>query len=444
MSTKNETLYFSEFIGRKIYHHNGKYISKVSDIFVDFQEIYPSAIAIQFIKNGHYFYADWSQIKFITNKSVELVDNPNLGRSRTFPIIKRSKNKTVKSILSHQFIGETIEYPPIGKVILDKQIVDTFGKKVVRVNDINLLKINNEIKVTHASIGTRSLLRRIGLLGFITFLKNIFFPKSKKLENDTLISWQFVHAVPDKNLNKNVKLTLTDDEIKKLHPADIADIIEELDNNARNLLFKELDHELAAETLTEINQEFKTSIIKDERPEDIAEILEFMGPDEAVDILNDFDKDTANQIIEKISDKDTQEDIIELLEYDEHTAGGIMSNEVFEITPNLNKQDILKIIQNEYDEIESIYDIYIIDNDKQLIGQCPLNKLLIQKENVTIGEIMEREDIKYLTPKVHWKEVAELMSKYNLINLPIINPINMELLGVVSVDDVLPWLLDER
>ena len=275
-------------------------------------------------------------------------------------------------------------------------------------------------------------------------LVNIFFPKSKKLENDTLISWQFVHAVPDKNLNKNVKLTLTDDEIKKLHPADIADIIEELDNNARNLLFKELDHELAAETLTEINQEFKTSIIKDEKPEDIAEILEFMGPDEAVDILNDFDKDTANQIIEKISDKDTQEDIIELLEYDEHTAGGIMSNEVFEITPNLNKQDILKIIQNEYDEIESIYDIYIIDKDKQLIGQCPLNKLLIQKENVTIGEIMEKEDIKYLGPKVHWKEVAELMSKYNLINLPIINPINMELLGVVSVDDVLPWLLDER
>ena len=121
-----------------------------------------------------------------------------------------------------------------------------------------------------------------------------------------------------------------------------------------------------------------------------------------------------------------------------------MSNEVFEITPELKKQEILKIIQNEYEEIESIYDIYIVDQKKTLIGQCPLNKLLIQKENITIGEIMEKEDIKFLSPHVHWREVAEFMSKYNLINLPIIAPDNRELLGIVSVDDILPWLLDER
>jgi len=444
MSKINENLFFSEFIGRKIMHHNGNFISTVKDIFVDFEEVYPSAIALQFVKNGQYFYTEWSQIDQINPNYIKLVKNPNLGRSRTFPVVKKPQEKTVKSILSHQFKGETIEYPPIGKVILDKQIVDTFGKKVVRVNDLSLLKRNNEITITHASIGTRSLLRRIGLLGIVNFLNNLFFPNSTRLKNDTLISWQYVHAVPDKNLNKNVKLTLTDDEIKKLHPADIADIMEELDNNARTLLFKELDHELAAETLSEINQEYKKGIIRDEKPEDIAEILEFMGPDEAVDILNDFDTERANQIIQKISDKETKEDIIELLEYEEDSAGGLMSNEVFEITPNLKKLDILKIIQNEHDEIESIYDIYIVNSEKQLIGQCPLNKLLIQKENISIGEIMEKEDIKYLTPEVHWREVAEFMSKYNLINLPIIDKSNKELLGIVSVDDVLPWLLDER
>ena len=444
MASKSETLFFSELIGRKIYHQNGQYISRVKDIFVDFEEVYPSAIALQFKKNGQYFYTEWSQIESITKSNIKLVDGPDIGRSRTLPILKKTKEKTVKSILSHQFIGHTVEYPPLGKAILDKQIVDTFGKKVVRVNDISMIQLNNEIKITHASIGTRSLLRRIGLLKLVTFFNNLLFPKSKKLKKDTLISWQYVHAVPDKNLNKNIKLTLTDDEIKKLHPADIADIMEELDNNARNLLFKELDHELAAETLSEINQEFKTSIIKDEKPEDIAEILEFMGPDEAVDILNDFDTERANLIIENISDKETQEDIIELLEYEEHTAGGLMSNEVFEITPNLKKQDILNIIQNEFDEIESIYDIYIINHEKQLIGQCPLNKLLAKKENISIGEIMEKNDIKYLYPSAHWREVAELMCKYNLINLPIVDPKNNELLGIVSVDDVLPWLLDER
>ena len=127
----------------------------------------------------------------------------------------------------------------------------------------------------------------------------MFFPKSAILKNDTLISWQYVHALPDKNINKNVKLTLTDDEIKKLHPADIADIIEELDNNARSLLFKELDQELAAETLSEIDHDIQASIIKNETPEEIAEILEFMGRDEAADILNDIDKEKASLIIDK-------------------------------------------------------------------------------------------------------------------------------------------------
>ena len=444
MNIKKENLFFSEFVGRKIIHQNGHFISTVNDLFVDFEEVYPSAIAIQFLKNGQYFYVEWSQVDQIQPNFIKLIENPKFGRSRTFPVIKASQDKIIKSVLSHQFKGETVEYPPIGKVILDKQIVDTFGKKVVRVNDISLIKINKDLRITHASIGARSLLRRLGLLKIISFVYNLIFPSSNALKNDTLISWQYVHAIPDKNLNKNVKLTLTDDEIKKLHPADIADIMEELDNNARTLLFKELDYELAAETLSEINQEFKKNIIKDEKPEDIAGILEFMGPDEAVDILNDFDTEKVNQIIQKISDKETKEDIIDLLEYDENTAGGLMSNEVFEITPELTKQDILKMIQNEHEEIESIYDIYIVDNEKKLIGQCPLNKLLIQKENISIGEIMEKKDIKFLTPDVHWREVAEYMSKYNLINLPIIDKDDNELLGIVSVDDVLPWLLDER
>ena len=444
MSLKSETVFLSEIIGRKIFHHNGQYLSKLKDLFVDFEEVYPKAIAIQFIKNGQFFYVEWSQVKSFNSNSIILIENPNIGRSRTFPVIKAANNKIVKSILSHQFTGSTVEYPPIGKAILDKQIVDTFGKKVVRVNDISLVKIQNNIKVTHASIGTRSLLRRIGLLNFANVIKSIFFKNSSVLKNDTLISWQYVHAVPDKNVHKNVRLTLTDDEIKKLHPADIADIIEDLDNNSRNLLFKELDNELAAETLSEIEQEFKASIIKDEKPEDIAEILEFMGPDEAVDILNDIDQERANQIIEKITDKETQEDIIDLLDYEDHTAGGLMSTEVFEITPNFKKKEVLDIIQNQYMEIESVYDIYIVNDKKQLIGQCPLNKLLIQKENISIGEIMEREKFQYMPPSSHWREVAEVMSKYNLINLPIVNLKSNELLGIVSVDDVLPWLLNEK
>ena len=113
---------------------------------------------------------DWNSKYPQSNPKIILNQSPDLGRSRTFPVSKKD-DKVVKSILSHQFRGETVEYPPIGKVILDKQIVDTFGKKVVRVNDLTMVKINNDLKITHASIGTRSLLRRIGLLKIAFYQK---------------------------------------------------------------------------------------------------------------------------------------------------------------------------------------------------------------------------------------------------------------------------------
>ena len=117
---------------------------------------------------------------------------------------------------------------------------------------------------------------------------------------------------------------------------------------------------------------------------------------------------------------------------------------VFVGTMEYSTSEIIRLIKEEKVQKPNPGDIYIVNDQKKLIGQCPLNKLLTQKENISIGEIMIKEDIKYLSPDAHWKEVAELMSKYNLINIPIINIKNHELLGIVSVDDILPWLLNER
>ena len=120
-----------------------------------------------------------------------------------------------------------------------------------------------------------------------------------------------------------------------------------------------------------------------------------------------------------------------------------MSSEVFEVSKELKKSDVISLIQDKDEELETIYDLYIIDEKFRLQGTCTLRQLLVQKDDLTLGEIMEKEDIKSLTPETHWKEVASYMSKYNLINVPIINE-SHELLGVVSVDDLLPWLLNEK
>ncbi|MAW07878.1 MAG: hypothetical protein CME61_06295, partial [Halobacteriovoraceae bacterium] len=266
----------------------------------------------------------------------------------------------------------------------------------------------------------------------------------ESLKKESIINWKYVHALPTKNMQRGVQLSLTNEEIKKIHPADLADILEDLDANSRKIIFNELDTSQAAETLSEVEHNIQLSLIKDEPDTEVAKILTEMEPDEAADILIDMEEDKAENIIENLEDRELKSEIKDLMEYEEDTAGGLMSSKVFEITPDLNKLDVLNIIKNEFKEIESIYDIFVISPEGSLIGYCPLNKILISDDQVQVGAIMEKEDIKYISPDSSWRDVAKTMSKYNLINIPVTEKGTNKLLGIISVDDVLPWLLDEK
>lgn len=434
-------IHFSKVLGTRLYNEQGKMVGRLKDIFVDYEEVYPLVLALQYKKNRQLFYVPWSDIKEFSLKKIIIKENARIGRSRTYP--KVCTKKTVTSLLASQFTGKTLEYPPIGRVVLDRQIVDTHGKKVVRVNDIQFIKVGPFLRVTSAEIGLRSLIRRLGFEPIIDNILKTTFPKSKYLSGDVLINWKYVHTIPDRTVQKNLKLNLSNEDIKSLHPADLADILEDIDGPGRGLIFNELDPELAAKTLSEIDPDMQAMFLKNEPPENAAKIIEHMGTDEAADILNDFNQETANAIISKIDDNEAQEEIQELLRYEENVAGGLMSSEVFEVHPEHRRSQIITMIQEKFDDFESIYDLYIIDNVGKLIGTCSLAKILIHKEDIQVGEVMTTHDIKSLAPNTSWKDVASYMSKYNLINVPIVDE-KKELLGIVSVDDILPWLLDER
>jgi len=433
-------LHFSSLMRIKIYYDDGAYIGKLSDVFVDYEEMYPLVIAIQYKKNNQQFYIAWNEIVEFSLQRVIVLRTARIGRSRTFP--KLHQQRLLTGQLADQFKGEMIEYPALGKVILDRQIVDIFGKKVVRVNDIEFIKTGKYLRVTHAAVGLRSMFRRLGYEKAIDIFVKTFRPNANYLKKEQLINWKFVHAIPDKSVQDNVRLGITNEEIQKLHPADLADILEELDGRSRELLFSNLDPELAAATLSEIDVDMQAELLKNEAPEEVAKIIENLGTDEAADLLYELEDSKINEIISKIKDSEIQEEIQELLEYDEDTAGGLMSTEVFEISPENKKSDVLKIIQDQYEEIENIYDIFVVDNEGHLIGTTSLAKLLMQKEDVTVSQIMRSSDLKFLSPDASWKEVAYFMSKYNLINVPILDETQV-LLGIVSVDDILPWILDE-
>ena len=433
------TLHFSTTVGIIIYNEDGQRLGRLNDYFIDYEEIYPSVLAIQYKRNGILFYILWEEIVNFSYKKIIIKKEAFPRRSRTFP--KTLNKKTVTSILANQFAGPTVEYPPLGQIVLDKQIVDTHGKKVVRVNDIQFIRAGKELRVTHAEVGLRSFVRRLGFESPVDFFIKSIYPQSKYLNNDTSINWKYVHAIPNRNIQKSVRLNLTNEDLKELHPADLADILEDLDSHGREMIFSNLDPKLAAETLSEVDDEdLQASLLANENPEKAAEIIENMDTDDAADLLNELDEDKADAIISNIDDLEIQEEIQELLEHDEDTAGGLMTSEIFEVTSDIRKSEVLKLIQERHDEVASFFDIYVVDDLHKLIGTLSLQELLIHKEDLAVREMMNDSDIKFLNVDTHWKDVAEFMNKYSMITVPIVSNDN-ELLGMVSVDDVLDRLL---
>jgi len=451
-------IHFSSLIGIKVFSNEDLLVGKVSDLFVDFEEMYPPVLAVQFKKNDQFFYVHWSDIVQFSLKKIVVKADFTLGRSRTLPRItarrllhsqvadqfNRSANENPATPATTQGREDTmVEYPPLGKVILDRQIVDTSGKKVVRVNDIEFVKAGNQLRITHAAIGMRSMIRRIGYEKLVDQVLKVCHPNSLYLKKEALINWKFVHAIPSKSIYGHVRLGLKNEEIQNLHPADLADILEDLDNYSRETLFSNLSPELAAATLSEVESDLQIELLKNEDPEEVAKIIENMGVDEAVDVLSEMEHEQANEIIANIEDNQTQEEIQELLEYDQDVAGGLMSTEIFQFGPQHKKSHILKTIQEHHQDLETVYDIFVIDSQGRLIGSTSLSKLLIQTEDIEIGEVMNKNDLKYLHPTTPWRDVAKHMSKYNLITVPIVDQKQI-LMGIISVDDVLPWLLDEK
>ncbi len=434
-------IYFSKIQNSSIYSYNGKYIGKITDLFVEYEDIYPLVLAIKYKVKDHHYYVPWSDIKYFSYKQIILKENAHIRRGKTYP--KVFQEKILTGLLSTPLSGSTVDYPSIGKVILDKQIVDTHGKKVVRVNDIHFMKVSTHLRVTQAAVGLRSLIRRLGFEKLVDSIVRFINSKAKYLTKDSTINWKYVHAISDKSIQHNVKLNVTNENIEELHPADLADILEDLNNRGREKLFESLDPEIAAQTLSEIEQDIQVSLINGKEPQAIAKILENMGTDEAADILSELRSKEAFRVIEKIEDDEFQEEVKELLAHEEDSAGGIMSTEVFQVSPDHRRSQVILTIQKDFEDIESVYDICVIDKKEKLLGTCSLKNMLIQPYDMKMADIMNHEDMKILPPETHWRDVAEFMSKYNLISVPIIDN-NRKLLGTVTVDDILPWLLKEK
>ncbi|MDA8433390.1 MAG: CBS domain-containing protein [Nitrospiraceae bacterium] len=316
--------------------------------------------------------------------------------------------------------------------VLDKQIVDANGAKVVRVNDVKLEGFNGDAVLIAADVGMRGILRRLGIeKGSEEFLN--FFKTGLPFN---LISWNYIQPLRPKL--SAITLTVPRQMLSELHPADIADIISQVSREEGAHLFKNLDIETAAETLPELKTDMQADIINAMDTAKAADIIEEMSPDEAADILSDLPTEKVKEILESI-EKEDAEDIQELLGHEEDTAGGLMTNEFIAYSPEMTVQDALTRFKAEAREVENVYYIYVVDKEEKLNGVISLREMLLAEKDCILGDLMET-NIKTVAPGEDEMAVAETISKYNLLALPVVD-VDGYMHGIITVDDIIGILL---
>jgi CBS domain-containing protein/sporulation protein YlmC with PRC-barrel domain len=320
--------------------------------------------------------------------------------------------------------------------LLDQQIIDAQGRKVVRVNDITFLKVRQDgrdtLRVLEVDIGIRSILRRVlsGLLPprAIRKLQSRIPPRS--------IRWEFCNVLePDPQ--RRIRLNITNKLLEKMHPADLADIVEELSPEDRQALISAIDREVAADTLSEVAPEIQVSIFESLEPEKAAEILEEMAPHEVADVLGELPEQRSEELLDEMEQAD-KEEVEELLEFREDTAGGLMNTEFLALPEEATVADAMTALREREENLDNIYSLFLVDRDERLQAAVPLTRLFLAGGDSPLRSLAA-EPLLSVNVAERQNRVAEVFDKYNLLALPVIDEDN-RLVGVISVDDVVSVL----
>ncbi|BAI61877.1 putative cation transporter [Methanocella paludicola SANAE] len=322
----------------------------------------------------------------------------------------------------------------ITDTILDKQIVDIDDLKVVRVNDVLLAWIKSSLCLVGVDVGFNGIMRRLGLTWVPRRLNILKFPEH-------IISWSYID--PLNPALRKVHLRIPRKNVNDLHPADIADIIEELDNKGRFTILQSLDEETAAETLEMVEPDIRTIMLRQMSEKEVAEIMDNMNPDDAADILITMPKDRATEVLRQLCtvSKEHASDIRDLMKYRENSAGGMMNTEFIHIHRDQKVSDAFAKLRAEGRDIDMIYYLYVLDEKERLLGVFSLRDLLLADPQQLVKDIMLAEVITVL-PTSSREEVANVMSRYDLLALPVVGNDNV-MLGIVTFDDALEYMLPE-
>lgn len=387
----------------KVMDMMGRTIGVLKDLVADLGERYPLVTAIIVkMQGGEEKAIPWGEIRGFEESEITL-------------------KKAAGNVATSQ-VGEN-EILMI-RDILDKQIVDTEGRKLIRVQDIRLARIESRIRVIAVDVSERALLRRLGLAGLVGRLVPRLGPK--------YIDWSSVDlagsGVPA------VKLRVPHEKLSLLHPADIADIVNELSPEHRVALLESLNKDVAADTVEEMNPPQQASALSQMEPHKAAEILKEMEPDDAADLLADLPDEKATELLRLVKKEEAAE-LLGLLKHRENSAGGIMTTEFVAIPADITVQEAIERLRQLESEAEIIYYVYVVDKDGHLLGVLSLRRMIVSSPDTKIRDVMNSNIIKVSLADDE-ETVARLIAKYDLLAIPVVDDED-RIQGIVTVDDAL-------
>jgi magnesium transporter len=385
-------LFLSDILKKKVINAGGQRLGQIVDVVAEFVEPYPTVSGLLLKVNVH-------KNALLPWKNVLSIGEDACVASIT-PQALAGYKKQENAVL-------------LKDALMDKQVVDTNGARIRRVNDLQFLQAHHVLYLIHVDVGFRGLMRRVGLTTPMDKIMQMLFDYTLA---DQLISWKFAQPLSSPDL---LRLNIAQNRLSQIHPADLADILEDLDIRRRSAVFQALDKETAAETLEETDPKIQVSLIADMNSAQASDIIEEMSLSEATDLLADLPKEKAKRILKEM-EKDVAEDVRELLVHPEKEAGGMMTTSFLRFGPRTTVQQAMERIRSEGEDIDLIYYAYITDEKQHLLGVVTLRDLLLAPPEVTLNTIM---DSRIISVKLNdnGETIAENFAKYGVTAIPVVD-----------------------
>jgi len=418
--TSLTTFYLSGIIGKEAFDAEGEAIGIVKDLLVT------TAPSGQNDPNS----------QLITGIRLKIRKESGYYAFSSFRIVKAREQVSVTCSGLIRLNNEEVENGLLlVENILDKQIVDLNGRKLVRVNDVRLATLPAGTFAVAVDIGIEGLLRRIGIaipIKRILSLLRVSIPAK-------FILWDDVHAIDSSNLN--IKLSKSYSKLHTLHPSDLADIIEDLGKKSSMSVFSALDEEKAADVLEELEPYAQIHIVENLPVDKAADVLEKMPADEVADILDELEEEKAELLLKEM-DSESSDEVRELLEYPDNSAGSLMTTDILSFRNDITVSEVISELRIKKPEPAELYTMFVTETNDELLGTFNLRDLVVAEPEKTVSSIMKSEPL-FLYDNQKVNDIAELISKYNLLAVPVVDDNNI-LQGMVVVDDVVEDLINKR